>query len=38
MPMLGGPGRVDFIRWPIFSIFGPFLVPFTLLCSPKYKI
>ncbi|KHG07306.1 hypothetical protein F383_34604 [Gossypium arboreum] len=25
------------LSWPIFSVFGPFLVPFTLLCSPKYK-
>ncbi|KHG12886.1 hypothetical protein F383_16758 [Gossypium arboreum] len=31
------PGRVDFVRWPIFFVFGLFLVPFTLLCSPKYK-
>ncbi|KHG17742.1 hypothetical protein F383_23542 [Gossypium arboreum] len=23
--------------WPIFSIFGPFLVHFALLCLPKYK-
>ncbi|KHG24696.1 hypothetical protein F383_31219 [Gossypium arboreum] len=31
------PGRVDFVRWPIFSVFGPFLIPFAFLCSPKYK-
>ncbi|KHG18647.1 hypothetical protein F383_24277 [Gossypium arboreum] len=35
--MWRGPGRVDFVRWPIFSVFGLFLVPFTLLFSPNYK-
>ncbi|KHG24336.1 Mucin-16 [Gossypium arboreum] len=29
--------RINFVRWPVFSVFGLFLVPFTLLFSPKYK-
>ncbi|KHG20539.1 RNA polymerase II transcription factor B subunit 3 [Gossypium arboreum] len=36
-PMLESPGRVDFLCGSIFSVFGPFLTLFTLLCSPKYK-
>ncbi|KHG15923.1 hypothetical protein F383_03495 [Gossypium arboreum] len=36
-PVSGSPGRVDFPRGSIFSIFGPFLALFTLLCSLKYK-
>ncbi|KHG07334.1 Octanoyltransferase [Gossypium arboreum] len=36
-PVCGSPGRVDFPCGSIFSIFGPFLALFTLLCSLKYK-
>ncbi|KHG19860.1 Inter-alpha-trypsin inhibitor [Gossypium arboreum] len=37
LPVYRSPGRVDFTCWSIFSVFGPFLALFTLLCSPKYK-
>ncbi|KHG28513.1 Cation/H(+) antiporter 28 -like protein [Gossypium arboreum] len=30
--------RANFPCWPVFSVFNPFLGPFTLLFSPKYKI
>ncbi|KHG13659.1 hypothetical protein F383_20226 [Gossypium arboreum] len=29
--------RVIFSIWSVLSLFGLFLAPFALLCSPKYK-